>query len=97
MSKLNTILRSPKGLLMKPLIMTSKTLWSDTSDLYIQLMFLFKKGGWLNLKNPKTFNEKLNWMKNHYRNPKFTQMVDKYEVKALVSNMIGISPTLILP
>lgn len=89
MSKMATVLGRPKSLLMKPLIMTSKSLWSDTSDLYIQLMFLLKEGGWLNLKHPKTFNEKLNYLKNHYRNPIFTQMVDKYEVKDLVKNMIG--------
>lgn len=89
MSKINTVLKRPRSLLMKPLILTSRTLWSDTSDLYIQLMFLVKEGSWLNLKNPKTFNEKLNWIKNHYRKPIFTQMVDKYEVKSLVTNIIG--------
>lgn len=89
MSKLRTIINSPKSLLMKPLIMSSKALWSDTSDMYIKLMYLFKEGGWLNLEQPRTFNEKLNWMKNHYRKPIFTQMVDKYEVKSLVSNIIG--------
>lgn len=43
----------------------------------------------LNLKNPKTFNEKLNWIKLYYRKPIMTTMVDKYEVKKYVSDIIG--------
>ena len=51
----------------------------------------------LNLKNPQSFNEKLQWLKIYDRNPQYTQMVDKYEAKKYVSNIIGeeyIIPTL---
>lgn len=51
----------------------------------------------LNLKNPKTFNEKLQWLKLYDRKPIYTTMVDKYEVKKYVANLIGeeyIIPTL---
>lgn len=51
----------------------------------------------LNLKHPKTFNEKLQWMKLHDRNPLYTKLVDKYAVKNYVKNIIGekyIIPTL---
>ncbi len=43
----------------------------------------------LNLNNPQTFNEKLQWLKLYYRKPLFTTMVDKYEVKQYVANLIG--------
>ena len=43
----------------------------------------------LNLNNPKTFNEKLNWLKLHDRNPEYTKMVDKCEVKKFVADIIG--------
>ncbi len=89
MSVIRIVIEQPKSILMRPLIMTSKWLWSDKSDLYIQLMFFFKEGHWINIKKPKTFNEKLNWLKNHYRKQVFTQMVDKYEVKKLVAEKIG--------
>ncbi len=64
---------------------------------YIQLYYLahFKK--FANLKKPKTYNEKLNWLKLYDRNPKYTKLVDKYEVKEYVSKIIGdeyIIPTL---
>lgn len=43
----------------------------------------------LDLKNPKTFCEKLQWLKLHDRNPLYYKLVDKYEVKSWVANLIG--------
>lgn len=56
---------------------------------YIQLYYFahFKK--FCNLKNPVTYNEKLNWLKLHDRNPLYTTIVDKCEAKEYVSNIIG--------
>lgn len=66
-------------------------------ELYIQLNYFahFKK--FANLKNPVTYNEKLNWLKLHDHNPLYTTLVDKYEVKKYVEKIIGekyIIPTL---
>lgn len=65
--------------------------------LYTQLMFRFKMGYWPNIKNPQTFNEKLQWLKLYNRKPEYTTMVDKYAVKEYVANIIGdeyVIPTL---
>ena len=51
----------------------------------------------LNLKNPKTFNEKLQWLKLYDRKLIYTTMVDKYAVKKYVADRIGaeyVIPTL---
>ncbi len=51
----------------------------------------------LNLKNPQTFSEKLQWLKLYDRNPLYTTLVDKYAVKKYVADKIGdqyIIPTL---
>ena len=51
----------------------------------------------LNLDRPETFNEKLQWLKLYDRNPEYTKMVDKYEAKKYVADIIGqeyIIPTL---
>jgi hypothetical protein len=51
----------------------------------------------LDLENPKTFNEKLQWMKLYDRRPEYTMMVDKYAVKKYVADKIGeeyVIPTL---
>lgn len=57
----------------------------------IYLKFLYKRllGQDLDLTNPKTFNEKLQWLKLHDRNPLYTKMVDKYEVRGYVKEKIG--------
>jgi hypothetical protein len=51
----------------------------------------------LNLDNPQTFSEKLQWLKLYNRKPEYTKMVDKYEAKKYVADIIGeeyIIPTL---
>ena len=58
-------------------------------ELYLKLRYRFIHGYWPNLENPKTFCEKLQWLKLNDRNPLHTIMVDKYEVKEYVSGIIG--------
>lgn len=65
--------------------------------LYLQLRYRRVFHRHLNLKNPKTFNEKLQWLKLYDRKPEYTRMVDKYEAKQYVAERIGeqyIIPTL---
>lgn len=64
---------------------------------YIQLNYFAHFRKFCNLDNPQTYNEKLNWLKLHDRNPLYTTLVDKYLVKDYVKNIIGeeyIIPTL---
>jgi len=64
---------------------------------YLQLRFHADMGRKLNLKAPETYNEKLQWIKLYDRNPLYTKLVDKYEVKPYVAERIGqeyIIPTL---
>lgn len=66
-------------------------------ELYIQLNYFGHFHKFANLKNPQTYNEKLNWLKLHDRNPIYTKLVDKYEVKPIIAEIIGneyIIPTL---
>ena len=68
-----------------------------SDEKYLKKMFKMKLGYELNLNNPRTFNEKLQWLKLYDRKPEYTRMVDKYEVKKYVSERIGeeyIIPTL---
>ncbi len=66
-------------------------------DVYLKRYYYKRMGRKLNLKNPETYTEKLQWLKLHDRNPAYTMMVDKYAVKQYVSQIIGekyIIPTL---
>lgn len=73
-------------------------LYNNTSDEeYLKKLYKFRMGKELDLNNPETFNEKLQWLKIHNRNPLYTTMVDKYAVKKYVADKIGekyIIPTL---
>ncbi len=64
---------------------------------YITRKFKATIGEKPDLNSPKTFNEKLQWLKLYDRKPIYTTMVDKFEVKKYVSDIIGeeyIIPTL---
>lgn len=58
-------------------------------DKYITLKYFYKIGKKLDFNNINTFNEKLQWLKLYDRNPKYTRMVDKYEAKEYVGEIIG--------
>lgn len=51
--------------------------------------FYNRLGYELNLKNPQTFNEKLQWLKANYRNPKMKPYADKYEVRKIIKEKLG--------
>lgn len=65
--------------------------------LYIRLAYFRRMKRFPNLKDPKTYTEKLQWLKLHDHNPEYSRMVDKYEAKQYVAERIGqeyIIPTL---
>ncbi|MBR6981673.1 MAG: glycosyl transferase [Prevotella sp.] len=56
---------------------------------YLHLFYYLHMGKRLDLSNPKTFSEKLQWLKIHYRQDKLTMLVDKLAVKPFVARLIG--------
>ena len=56
---------------------------------YLSLLYRLRFGRKLNWNKPKTFNEKLNWLKLYYRRPEFSDMADKYKAKQIVEEKIG--------
>lgn len=79
-------LRYPKYILLR---LDNLGLIRINDILYIKLRYQELMGKKLNLDNPITFNEKLNWLKLHDRRDIYTTMVDKYEAKKYVANIIG--------
>lgn len=64
------------------------TRWmSDEAFLKKQYKNIF--GISLNLDNPQTFNEKLQWLKLYNRKPEYTMMVDKYKVREYIAQTLG--------
>lgn len=67
-----------------------KRIWFLFPDeLYLKIMFYVNMGRRLDLDDPKTMNEKLQWLKLYDRKPEYTSMVDKILVKDYVSKKIG--------
>jgi len=56
---------------------------------FLETKFKIQMGKKLNLDNPKTFNEKLQWLKLYDRNPLYTTLVDKYAVRQYIKDTIG--------
>lgn len=57
---------------------------------YLNIIFKHYTGYKMNIKNPKTFNEKIQWLKLYDRKPDYTKMADKWEVRKYVSEKIGV-------
>lgn len=66
-------------------------------DLYLKVRFRQRVGYWPNFRHPRTYNEKLQWLKLNDRHPEYTKLVDKVTAKDYVAARIGanyIIPTL---
>lgn len=77
--------------------LASKNIIKMNDEKFIKEKYFLKTGKKLNLNSPKTFNEKIQWLKLYERKPEYTEMVDKYKAKEYVAKIIGneyIIPTI---
>ncbi len=56
---------------------------------YLKIKYKLIIGKKLNLNNPKTFNEKLQWLKLYDRKPEYTIYADKFKVRKYIEKTIG--------
>lgn len=79
-------------------ILTSQKIFNILPDkTYLKIKYKLNVDKSLNLKEPETFNEKLQWLKLYDRKDIYSMMVDKYESKDFISKIIGkeyIIPTI---
>ena len=64
---------------------------------FVRLMYRCKFNEKLNLDSPRSFDEKIQWLKLNEHNELYTKLVDKYEVKEYIKEIIGeeyVVPTL---
>ncbi len=87
LSGVRILLKSPKQFLMSFYNVFGMHLLPERT--YMKLLFKLRLGYKLDLDNPKSFNAKLNWLKLYNRRPEYTKMVDKYQVKKYVADLIG--------
>lgn len=56
---------------------------------YLKLKYRLREGYWMDFENPHTLNEKLQWLKLHNRQDKYTSYSDKFEVKKYIREVLG--------
>ncbi len=61
--------------------------WPDA--IWLKFIYWQRLHRKLDLTNPRRFTEKLNWLKLHDRNPLYSKLVDKYEVKQYIASIFG--------
>lgn len=94
MSMIKRILKDPR--LILTFILSRYCHWMN-DELYLRLLYFLRVGKILHLNPPRTFNEKLQWLKLYDRHSEYTKMVDKAAAKEYVAGIIGkeyIIPTL---
>lgn len=83
-----------KPFIKKPLLVLYNGYWEFvarlmTDEAYLKFIYKLRFHRELDLQNPQSFNEKMNWLKLYDRNPLYTQLADKYSVKQIVAEKIG--------
>ncbi|GMA45856.1 ATP-grasp fold amidoligase family protein [Tetragenococcus muriaticus] len=94
--KLKFFYQKAKNYVLNKMIRAGFFNWMSDEN-YIKWRFKQKIKKNLDLENPRTFSEKLQWLKLYDHNPMYTKMSDKFEAKYYVSRLIGdqyIIPTL---
>lgn len=94
MENIKRVLKDPR--LILTFILSRYCHWMN-DELYLRVLYFLRMGKMLHLNPPVTYNEKLQWLKLHDRNPEYTRMVDKVTAKEYVAKIIGseyIIPTL---
>lgn len=91
---MNKIIRVLKNIWINPRMilayMNAAGIFKFLPDKFvIKLLWWTKSGQKLNLKEPSSFNEKIQWLKLYNRDEKMTMMVDKYAVREYIGRVIG--------
>lgn len=92
MLSISTYLKNPELLASSVLMHHGK--WIP-DNVYLKWLFRLKMGYKLDLNNPTTYSEKLQWLKLYNKKPEYCQMVDKLAVKDYVASVLG--PQYVIP
>jgi hypothetical protein len=86
-SKIKNAVLHPSKILMY--LIAKGRLNAVGDEAFLKLCFRLYTQKPLNLKSPRSFNEKIQWLKLFDRQPEYTQLVDKYKVLDYVARSIG--------
>ena len=95
LKRLGRLLKDPSRILLWATDFRVFRLMPD--ERFLKLLFWLNMKKRLNLTHPRTFNEKMQWLKVHWRKPQMTQLVDKVAVKEIIRQIapeVRVIPTL---
>lgn len=92
MRNITEYIRHPKDLIVGIMLRTAY-IWPD--KLYLRMLYYFTMGKRLRLDNPKTFTQKINWLKVNDQHQEYSQLVDKYKVKDYVKEKLSTDENII--
>lgn len=75
-----------RSLQKKVWLKSSGVFYNISPVLASKVLFLFSMKKRLNLKNPKTFNEKIQWLKLYWQDPRVAKCADKYDLRKYVES-----------
>lgn len=75
-----------RKLVKRIIIVPLNLVYKIKPEVSLKIVFYLRQGHKLNLKNPRTYNEKINWLKLYYRNDLMPKCADKYTVRSYVED-----------
>ena len=87
MNRVLNLIKNPKRII--PVLANRGFLNWLSDETILKIQFKDRMGKKLSIEKPKTFNEKLQWLKLYDRNPLYTNLVDKYAVRKYIAETIG--------
>lgn len=88
-NKIRKAITSPSKIILYLIEVHSNWFWWMPDKTFLSLKFKFRMGKKLDLSNPQTFNEKLQWLKLYNRKSEYTMMADKYLVRNYIADKLG--------
>ncbi|WP_246529026.1 ATP-grasp fold amidoligase family protein [Oceanobacillus oncorhynchi] len=85
---MSKIIKDPRSII-RLLLKKNVFIWLRDKS-YLKLSYFARMYKKLDLETPKTYNEKLQWLKLYDRRPEMTQQVDKYAVRNYIKEKIGV-------
>ena len=100
MSVFQSILKNPKKLLSPRKVLHALlgrlfpfwmriSRWVPSDRFYLKVFYYLAMHKKLDLNTPKTYTQKIQWLKLHNTNPLYSKMVDKYEVREIIIQELG--------
>lgn len=71
------------------IVCKSSSIFDNSEELHLRILYYLYMGKKLDLINPKTLNEKMQWLKLYDRRPEYKYMVDKITAKDYATKMLG--------